>query len=79
MMHQIKFTLPLSFKGSNELYVAVRAGMIARGTSLNAWCTANNINRQTAEKALRGSRHSPRAHALIERLVRDALGDQTGQ
>lgn len=68
-MHQIKRTLPLIIDGSEDLYRWVRAALIVRGSSLNAWCQTNGINRQTVEKALKGERLSRAAIKIRERLV----------
>jgi hypothetical protein len=51
----------------------VRAGFIAKGTTLNAWCIANGVNRQTAEKSLKGQRESKRSRELRDLLVSAAL------
>jgi hypothetical protein len=72
-MHQIKHVSSNSVVGSDELYTAVRAAFVAQGSSLAAWCKAKNVNRQTAEKALRGRRHSRLATELRERLVAEVL------
>lgn len=55
--------------GSQETYLAVRAALVARGTTLNAWCKANGLNRQTVEKALKGLRHSKNGAQIKERIV----------
>lgn len=72
-MHHIRHTIALAIPASDELDRAVRAGFIARGTSLNAWCIANGVTRQTAEKALKGLRQSKLSKDLVKRLMRDAL------
>jgi hypothetical protein len=51
----------------------VRAGFIAKGTTLNAWCIANGVKRQTAEKSLKGNRESKQARELRDLLVSAAL------
>ncbi|MEN3794586.1 hypothetical protein [Fulvimarina sp. MAC3] len=83
MMHQnsvksrpIKLSLTTQVAGSPSLYVAVRAGFVNQGSSLNRWCRDNAVNRQTAEKALKGERHSRRAQQLIETLISASLGFQ---
>jgi hypothetical protein len=78
MMHHvhIKVALPATLTGSNDLYLTVRAGLVARGTTLNAWCAAQRINRQTAEKALKGKSHSRRAQELRLRLVDESFPGQ---
>ncbi|MET3694418.1 MULTISPECIES: helix-turn-helix domain-containing protein [Methylobacterium] len=52
----------------------MRAAFIAKGTTLNAWCTANGIARQTVDKALKGQRRSDRSRQIVKQLLRDALG-----
>lgn len=54
---------------SDDLYRMVRAGFVAKGTTLNAWCIANQVNRQTAEKSLKGERRGQRSRDLRERQV----------
>jgi lambda repressor-like predicted transcriptional regulator len=69
----MKHTITVEIPGSEDLYLAVRAGFVARGTTLNAWCIENGVNRQTAEKALKGERFSRRSSALRQKLVAEAL------
>ena len=71
-MHQINYTITFAPVGSPDLYHAVRAGFVNQGTSLNRWCIANGINRQTAEKALRGQRRSRLSQDLMAQLLADA-------
>lgn len=73
MLHQIRheLTLPVAVSGSEETYRAVRAALVARGTTLNAWCKGNGLYRQTVEKALKGQRHSRNGADIRERLVRE--------
>ena len=73
MTHQIVFTLHTAVIGSEDLYRAVRAAFVGKGTSLSAWCRSNGINRQTAEKTLRGNRNGRRASDLRQRLVLEAF------
>ncbi len=54
MHHQITLPVPQSSIPSEALYRAVRAAFVAKGTTLNKWCIANGINRQTADKSLKG-------------------------
>lgn len=72
-MHHIRHTLPLTIAASSELDRAVRAAFVANGTTLNAWCTANGVTRQTVDKALKGQRHSKRSKEIIARLLEEAL------
>lgn len=49
--------------------VQVRAGFVAQGTSLHAWCKQNGIDTQNARKALTGQWTGPKASLLCARLV----------
>ncbi len=73
-MHQLKRTLPLTPLAGTDLYNAIRAALVARGTSLNAWCKSHGVNRQTAEKALKGERFGRRANDLRQQMVIELLG-----
>lgn len=75
MMHRIRHTLPVIIAGGDDLYNAVRAALIARGTNLNQWCKANSINRQTVDKALKGHRIGRRAQAIRDQLVSELFPD----
>jgi gp16 family phage-associated protein len=72
-MCHIRHTITLTIPASKELDRAVRAAFIAKGTTLNAWCTANGIARQTVDKALKGQRRSDRSRQMVKQLLRDAL------
>ena len=54
------------------LYLNVRTGFVAQGTSLAGWCRANGIRRQNAEKALTGTWTGPGAQKLCARLIEAA-------
>lgn len=69
MKHRIRRIFPVQIAGSDDLYNMVRAALIARGTNLNRWCKAKGINRQTADKALKGQRIGRRAQALRDKIV----------
>lgn len=73
LMHQISTTLSFKLIGSPNLYLLVRAGFVNQGTTLNKWCIAHGVNRQTAEKALKGISTSRNALALVDRLVNEAV------
>ncbi|BBF92913.1 hypothetical protein BLTE_15980 [Blastochloris tepida] len=73
-MHQIEYRFGATIDGSEELYRAVRAALVARGTSLNALCKARGLNRQTVERALKGERHSKLAAKLRKELANEILG-----
>lgn len=72
-MHQIRHIAELTVVPSEDLYLTVRAAFIAQGTTLNAWCIANGVNRQTAAKALKGQRHGKLSRALRDRLIEAAF------
>jgi hypothetical protein len=61
-----------SARPSKELLVRVRAALVLKGTSFNAWCRANSIVRRTAEQALTGQTQSANAQTIINRILRDA-------
>lgn len=69
MLGQNKHLLALSFAPSERLYTAVRAAFVAKGTTLNAWCTSQGINRQTAARSLKGERNGSRSRELRARLT----------
>ncbi len=73
IMSQIQHIISLSVAPSDDLYRMVRAGFVAKGTTLNAWCIANGVNRQTARRALSGERNGKNSRQLRERLVDAAL------
>ena len=57
---------------SKELYLKVRAGFIARGTSLHKWCDEQGIKPSNARIALIGGWDGPKGKALrVERTVSD--------
>lgn len=68
-MHQISTQFTYAQIGSPTLYRSVLAAFVMQGTTLNRWCIANGINRQTAEKALRGLTTSRNALSLVEMIV----------
>ncbi len=72
-MHQLQRTLPVAIVASEDLYRVIRGALVTQGTTLNAWCTAKGVNRQTVEKALRGVRHSKKSRALVDQLIAETL------
>ena len=56
----------------NELLRIVRAGFVARGTSLAAWCRNESVSRQYATKVLKGAGGGPKARTLRARLVSES-------
>ncbi len=73
-MHQINVIYTAGMIGSEETYRAVRAAFVVRGTTLNAWCKANGLNRQTVEKALKGLRHSRTGAAIRDKIAIELFG-----
>jgi hypothetical protein len=53
----------------------VRAALIARGSNLNQWCKAKQVNRQTIDKALKGERIGRRAQAIRNQIVAELFPD----
>jgi len=54
------------------LYRAVRAGFVARGTTLSEWCRTYGIARQHAERALLFRSNGPKARELRRRVAEAA-------
>jgi hypothetical protein len=52
-----------------DLYRRVRAGFVANGTSLRAFCIANHVFPQNARDCLLGIWRGPRAQALRRQLM----------
>jgi len=77
-MDQTKCNKLIPLEGSDGLYRAVRSALIILGSSLNAWCKSNCVNRQTATYALKGKRHSKNANKLRKYIVESILGDRRG-
>lgn len=58
-----------SITPSAKLYDHVRAGFIAQGTTLTAFCRERNVAPANARCALVGSWNGPRAKRLRQELV----------
>jgi len=56
-----------------ELMARVRAGFIANGMSLHAWCIQNNVNYPNARQALIGSWAGVKGTKLLNQIA-DAAG-----
>lgn len=56
------------------LLLQVRAGFVAKGTSLRAWCLANGVKPQNARLCLFGCWDGPAGRAMRERICVAALG-----
>lgn len=52
-----------------QLYANVRAGFVARHTSLNEWCKERGIHRQNARDALLGIWKGDAGLALRDKLI----------
>ena len=53
-----------------ERHRRIRAGFIANGTSLSAWCAGRGLKHQNARKAIHGEWTGPKAAALVTELMR---------
>lgn len=47
----------------------IKAGFVMQGTSLHAWCIANGVKPQNANKALKGQWKGPKATLLVQRII----------
>lgn len=56
----------------NDDYLKVRAGFVARGTSLNRWCQQNGILRENARDALKGIWKGPKGQKVRARLLKES-------
>lgn len=54
---------------SPALYAQVRAGFVKQGTSLNQWCIAHSLHRQSARKLLLGEWKGPTATRLLAAII----------
>lgn len=50
-------------------YSRLKAAFVARGTTLNAWCKANDTHIQNVRDAAFGNWKGPSAEALLERVL----------
>lgn len=73
-MTQIRRILPITFAPGKDLYSTIRGALVIQGTSLNEWCKANDLRRQSVEKVLKGDRRGKKADALRERVIAAVLG-----
>jgi hypothetical protein len=55
-----------------NIHTSVRAGFVAQGTSLAAWCLANGVHRYWALQVLKGEAKGEAAQLLRARLVRES-------
>lgn len=54
---------------SVDLYNRVRAGFVARGSTLSKWCRENEINPTNARSCLAGVWNGPKGKQLRQRLI----------
>lgn len=59
----------IALKPGDPLYRRVRAEFVARGDSLNEWCTRNGHVMPYARQVLLGERNGPAARELRQRLA----------
>lgn len=52
-----------------ELLKRVRAALVLKGTSLNAFCRKNRLTRQNVSAALAGDWRGPKASALVQLVL----------
>lgn len=57
---------------SVQLAREVRAAFILKGTTLKAWCRANNTHFSNARNCLVGSWDGPAARKMRARLIKDS-------
>lgn len=63
-------------KDSPDLVTRVRAAFVLQGTTLNAWCLRNGLNRQYVDLSLRFVRNGPKAKALKAKTLKAAGVEQ---
>jgi len=54
---------------SRDLYNKVRAGFIARGTTLHSWCRSQEFSMGNARDCLLGTWDGPKGKALRARII----------
>lgn len=52
-----------------DLFLQVRASFVSQGTSLNAWCLANDIHPSNARQCLTGAWNGPKGRQLRKRIL----------
>lgn len=57
---------------SRHLLLKVRAAMVIKGTSFNAWCKEHGVVRRTAEQSLTGQNRSENALELARWIISEA-------
>ena len=65
------------FEPSISLHQQVKAGFVAKGTSLTAWCMSEGVHCSNAKQCLTGNWNGPKAKALRAKIIRDSgIGGQ---
>lgn len=59
-------------KSEDHNLAIVRAGFVARGSSLHRWCRENGADTSNARRAIKGTWTGPKALVLKERLLKAA-------
>lgn len=57
------------------LHEVIAGTLKAKGSSFDAWCVENEINRSTARQATYGQSGGDRGKAILERMINDAGRD----
>ena len=66
------------FEPSISLHQLVKAGFVAKGTSLTAWCMAEGVHCSNAKQCLTGNWNGPKAKALRAKIICDSgIGENT--
>jgi hypothetical protein len=51
-----------------QTMLQIRAGFVIQGTSFNAWCEKNGVDKKNATRAINRQWDGPKARALVERI-----------
>ena len=57
---------------NEQLYTAIRAGFVSKGTSLNKWCKQNGYHRQNAYAAVMGIWKGEKATQFLDLLLSES-------
>ncbi len=60
------------YKPSLELHNLVKAGFVAQGLSLSAWCKSNDVKLSNIKQCLTGSWDGPKAKELRAKVILDS-------
>jgi len=60
------------FEPSIYLHQLVKAGFVAKGTSLSAWCLEQGIHCSNAKQCLTGNWNGPKAKLLRSKLIKES-------